>query len=356
MKKSFLLISVIFFVSFMFASTPEKLAEVDNLMLEKAKQFKDAIATSKGYRSGVYIYQRRSVTDYQQNPEKLVARLALLGFTDIYLGVNRWLNSGNRDEEKWLTAFNTTAHGFGMKVHILTLSSSKLWVDNKRIYDDVKNVIDFNYTNKKEVRFDGISADLEPHIMKKGHVERPKELLWEWHGTDNYGVGNDNDKLCERMVDVMARARKEMGKKLEFSQAQGFFIQGRYDKGELSWGSAHQMLEHVDQLIVMAYNFRPTRVLEMARPTLENAIKFPKSISIAVKTSLDTYGSEGPVTSFLPQGWDYMIEGLKFLVEKASEYPSFRGIDIFEFQGLEKMWDGTAVVDKRTNYEKTDSH
>ncbi len=356
MKRSSFFLTFVFFVSTLFATTPEQLAAVDNQMLEKAKLFKDAIATSKGFRSGVYIYQKRSVSDYQQNPEKLAARLALLGFTDIYLGLNRWLNSGNRDEEKWLTAFNTTAHNFGMKVHILTLSSSKLWVDNKRIYEDIKSVIDFNYTNKKEVRFDGISADLEPHIMKKGHVERPKDLLWEWHGTDNYGVGKDNDKLCERMVDVMARARKEMGKKLEFSQAQGFFIQGRYDKGELSWGSAHQMLKHVDQLIVMAYNYRPQRVLEMALPTLENAKNFPRSVSVAVKTSLDTYGSEGPVTSFQPQGWDYMIDGINFLVERASVYPSFRGIDVFEYQGLEKMWDGTAAADKRTNYEKTDNH
>lgn len=356
MKKLIFLLIITLSSSIVFADTPDQLAEVDSQMLARAKQFKEAIGTSNGYRSGVYIYQKRSVTDYIQSPEKLGARLALLGFTDVYLGLNRWLNSGNSDEEKWLIAFNTTAHKFGMKVHVITLSSARLWTDNKRIYEDIKSVLDFNYTNKKEVRFDGISADLEPHIMKQGHVERPKDLLWEWHGTDNYGVGKDNDKLCERMVDVLAKARKELGEKMEFSQAQGFFLQGRYDKGELSWGSADQLLKHVSQLIVMAYNYKPERVFEMARPSLEKAKDFPKSISIAIKTSLDTYGSEGPITSFQPQGWDYMINGIKFLVDNGSKYKSFRGIDIFEFQGFEKMWDGSATADKRTNYEKPINH
>lgn len=76
----------------------------------------------------------------------------------------------------------------------------------------------------------------------------------------------------------------------------------------------------------------------MAEPTLRNAVNFPKSISIAIKTSLNTYGSEGPSTSFQPQGWDYLIEGIQFLIESASHYPAFRGVDVFEFQGLEKMW------------------
>lgn len=356
MKKIILFGIITLFAVNINAQSPEQLADVNGEMLQRAIEFKKAIGTSAGFRSGVYIYQKRSYADYEKKPAQLAARLALLGFTDVYLGMARVLTSGNRDEQKWIETFNINAHKYGMKVHILSLSSSKLWVENKRIFEDCNEIINFNYANKKEVRFDGVSADLEPHIMKKGHIEKPKELLWEWHGTDNYGVGKDNDLLCKRMVEVMEKARKELGKQFELSQAQGFFIQGRYDNGELSWGSAHQLLQYCNSLIVMAYNFRPERVLEMARPSLENAKDFPKSISVAIKTSLDTYGSEGPVTSFQPQGWDYLIKGIEYLMEKGSEYKSFRGIDIFEFQGFEKMWNNSAVADKRTDYEKTDSH
>lgn len=340
----------------LWSQSVEEAAAVSSEMLERAIQFKEAIKVSDGYRSAAYIYQKRSIEEYKDQPEKLAARLALLGFTDVYLAVTRMLSSGNSDEEKWIVNFNTHAHKYGMKVHIQSLHSSKLWVDNKRIFEDCKQVIDFNYSNKKEARFDGVSADLEPHIMKKGHVERPKDLLWEWHGSNNYGIGKDNDLLCKRMVEVMGKAKKELDKNIKLSQAQGFFIQGRYDKQELSWGSAHQLLKYCDFLIIMAYNYRPERVFEMALPSLENAKDFSKSISIAIKTSLDTYGSEGPVTSFQPQGWQYLIDGVRYLVERGAKYNAFRGIDIFEFQGFEKMWNGTAMEDKRINYEKPAGH
>ena len=318
----------------------ESKANVNDSLLARAAQFKEAIAVSEGYRSGVYIYDKRTVADYRKNPEELAARLALFGFTDVYLGVNRLLTSGNSDEIKWVVTFNTTAHELGMKVHLLSLSSSKLWIDNNKIVDDCRQFVDFNYINKKAVRFDGISADLEPHIMKKGHVERPKDLVWEWHGTDNYGIGKDNDLLCKRMVEVMQKARKELGKNFELSQAQGFFLQRRFDAGELSAGSAHQLLQSCSHLVVMAYNYQPQRVFEMAQPSLENADahNFTKSVSIAIKTSLDTYGSEGPVTSFQPQAWEYLIDAIRFLIKRGKEYSSFRGIDIFEFQGLELMF------------------
>lgn len=353
MKKVFIFPILFFCFGFVQAQNFEDIANVNPTMLQRAKQFKNALGTSNGYRSGVYIYQKRSIKEYEKNPSQLAARLALLGFTDVYLGAGRMFVDGNIDEEKWISSFNSTAHKFGLKVHVAALSSAKLWVDNKRIIEDCSSIINFNYSNKKAVRFDGVTADLEPHIMKKGHVDRPKELLLEWHGTDNFGIGKDNDLLCKRMVEVMEKSKKELGKEFEFSQAQGFFIQGRYDKGELAWGSANQLLKYTNWLILMAYNYKPERVLEMARPSLENAKDFPKSISVAIKTSLDTYGSEGPVTSMLPQGWNYLIESIQFLVEKGSKYNAFRGIDIFEFQGLEKMWNGTAIEDKRTNYQKS---
>jgi hypothetical protein len=142
------------------------------------------------------------------------------------------------------------------------------------------------------------------------------------------------------MTEVMQKTRNEIGKNFEFSQAQGFFLQRRFDSGELSSGSAHQLLQYCDFLIVMAYNFRARRVFEMAQPSLENADvhHLPKSVSIAIKTSLDTHGDEGEVTSFKPQGWEKLLENILFIVSKSADYQSFRGIDIFEFQGLEEMW------------------
>lgn len=88
----------------------------------------------------------------------------------------------------------------------------------------------------------------------------------------------------------------------------------------------------------MAYNYKAERVFEMAKPILTAAGDKEKTVSVCVKTSLGTVGDEGPITSFQTHGWDYMINALQFLMNESSRFVSFRGIDIFEFQGFEIMW------------------
>ena len=176
MKKVFIFTILLFCFGFVQAQNLEDIANVNPTMLERAKQFKKALGTSNGFRSGVYIYQKRSIKEYEKNPSQLAARLALLGFTDVYLGAGRMIEDENIDEIKWVCEFNIYAHKYGMKVHIESLSSSRLWVDNKPIFKNCNDIINFNYSNKKEIRFDGITADLEPHIQKKGFIERPKEI------------------------------------------------------------------------------------------------------------------------------------------------------------------------------------
>jgi len=325
------------------------------MMLRRAKEFKEAIRTAGGeYKSGVYIY-RKTINDsqYADNPEKLAARAALLGFTDVYLGASTLIRNKEKKQLEWVRRFNTAAHKYGLKVEVLNFSNTKyLYASPPPVARFTDEVEDYNNSVKVAERFDGLSADLEPHIMKKGHPERPANLLYEWDGENGWGKGKDNEMLQKLTLDAIASARKYLGNKLLFNQAIGSFVQKRYDKGETKWGSAHQYLKYCNWLIIMAYNYKPESVFSMSEPTLINAEEFPKSISIAIKTSLDTYGSEGPVTSFMPQGWDYMINGISYIIDKASAYPSFRGLDIFEWKGFEEMWDGTAVADGRTNYVK----
>lgn len=89
----------------------------------------------------------------------------------------------------------------------------------------------------------------------------------------------------------------------------------------------------------MAYNYQAKRVIETATPVLTAASQYPKSVSIAIKTSLNTVGGDGPLTSFQPQGWDNLISSLKYILTEAKKFNTFRGIDLFEFNGLEIMWE-----------------
>ncbi len=311
-------------------------AGITDTMAMRAEAYRTAMRSAGNYRYGVYIYTRRSIDDYGREPVKLAARLAVLGFTDVYLGCEAALGDGDLTRLRWQKAFIEAAHKWGMAVWALRLSSGRLYVGNEKLYEDCKSVIDYNYSVKKSQRFDGVSADLEPHIFKAGFIDRPKELKLAW--SNNYFPGGDNDLLLERTVEVMKIAKKEL-EPLKLSQAMGFFFQPRVDSGLLTHGGASEFLQYCDYLVVMAYNYRKERIWEMAKPLIVDAGEKPASISVCVKTSLGTHGDEGPVTSLQPHGWGNLLPTMRYLVEQGSAHKSFRGVDVFEFQGFEIIWE-----------------
>jgi hypothetical protein len=119
MKKLLILTLLTLSIVSLRAQNPEDIANVNSVMFERARQFRDALGTSTGHRSGVYVYHKRTIKEFENNPAQLAARLALLGFTDVYLGAGHMYNGENATEEKWIFEFNTNAHKFGMKVHIV---------------------------------------------------------------------------------------------------------------------------------------------------------------------------------------------------------------------------------------------
>jgi len=312
-----------------------KTANLSADQLERAVEFSKAIKTAEGkYRSGAYVYKSRSMADYEKEPEKLAARLTIMGITDVYLACNDALGKKDDNWLKWQKRFIKKSHEYNMKVHALCMASMRIYTGNEKIYEEAKVLLDYNYSVSKNERFDGVSADLEPHILKKGFVDYPKGLDLYW--SNNYGIGSDNDLLLKRTVEAMKIAQREF-KPLPVHQALGFFFQPRVNKGELKYGGADQFLQYCDYVLVMAYNFRKARIWEMSEPLLIAAGDKPQSVNICIKTSMETVGDEGAVTSLQPQGWKNLLETMEFLIEKGFGYKSFRGIDIFEFQGLEKM-------------------
>lgn len=311
--------------------------EVTSEMRLRAIDFKNAIETRGDLlnRSSVYIYQSITIKKYINNPQDLVAKLTMLGFTDVYIAYDK-PSRFPHIPKRWYLKFNKLAHKNGIQIHALSLSNLRLYVSDEPIKYALEEIKEFNNSVSAIHRFDGISADLEPHLLKINSIHRPKGLTLAWQQNDV--IGGDNDLLLKRTVEVMALAKKEMGS-LKLNQALGFFFQHPYDTGLLSWGSAHQFLQHCDHVVVMAYNYRAKRVVEMATPVLRAAKDYPQSVSIAVNTSLNTVGDEGPLTSLQPQGWDNLITSLEYILLEAKTFRSFRGIDVFEFGGLEIMWE-----------------
>jgi len=311
---------------------------ISDKMKQRAIDFKNVIQTNSeiGLRSSTYIYSSRTIKKYLNNPQELVSKLALLGFTDVYISFDKpgtlYIDLG------WYKVFNKLAHENNIKIHALSLSNLQLYVSDALVKTDIDWVKDYNNSVGPTERFDGLSADLEPHILKLEYPNRPAGLTLAWNSETSYGIGKDNDLLLKRTVEVMSLAKNEKGS-LTLNEALGFFFQPRFDTGILSWGGAQQFLQYCDQVVVMAYNYQAKRVVEMATPLLVAAADYPRSVSVAVKTSLNTVGNDGPLTSFQPQGWDNLITSLEYIVKECKKYNTFRGMDFFEFAGFEIMWE-----------------
>jgi hypothetical protein len=316
----------------------EKTADVTPAMIKRAAQFRAAIQTDRQFRSGIYVYASRSVKDYALAPEKLAARLKLLGFTDVYV---------KPQPPDWRRAFIRAVHEHGMRVHAQTLERSRLFVDDEEVIKDCAAVLEYNKSVASEERFDGVAADLEPHIMKRNHARRPKELALVWDSEKNSGIGRDNDLLLKRTADVLALARKTI-QPLPLGEAVGSFFQTRYDAGETANGSAGQFLQSCDTLIVMAYNSKKERIWEMAEPTIKAAGRKPACVSVCIKTSHGTRNGKAEPSSLQSLGWDNMIDAVKYIMSKGKKTHAFMGVDIYEFQGFEMMW-ADAVVDQPRN-------
>lgn len=325
----------------------EKNAALTPGMLARAAQFRAAIRTDGGvYRSGVYIYASRSVKDYAGAPGKLAARLGLLGLTDVYLTCESGKAAAIGDALEWRKTFIRSAHAAGMRVHAQTLERGSLFAGDGAVLEDCAAVLEYNKSAGPDERFDGVAADLEPHIMKRNAPGRPQNLALIWDSEKNSGVGKDNDLLLRRTTDVLALTRKTIGP-LPLRQAVGFFFQTRFDAGEVANGDAGQFLQSCDALIVMAYNCKKERIWDMALPTLKAAAPGARCVSVCIKTSHGLKDGKPDPTSLQPRGWDAMVDAVKYIMSKGKSAPAFMGVDIYEFQGFEMMWSGRVTAQPR---------
>lgn len=296
-------------------------------MARKAEDFRSALK-AKGLRNGIYVYSA-TVKQYADEPEKLAARLSVLGFDDVYMSCNR---KRLQEREEWTRRFVSKCHSYGMRVQAMRMENLQMLVDHGRAKTEIDILADYNASVSKKERIDGISADIEVHIAKKA---RGYDFLpYVWDAPDSFGPGKDKDALLKLSIELFDYAYPLTGKAgLELSEALSCNFQGYYDKGQVEWGSTSQYLDRCDYAIMMAYYPTMESIFEKSEPALKDARR-EKCVSVALKTAMNSMKS----ASLQPQGWDYLLEALRYLNGKCSAYPSFRGIDLFHYQGLEEMW------------------
>ena len=313
-------------------SADAEIAGATPQMLERAASLSRILNFRPEYRRGVFMYDR-TLSVYEQNPEKLAARCKMLGLTDIYYSFSD-KHAADKKYSDRTAAFCAIFHKHGFKVHALKYDGAEAFASAAYVKNSAATVLNYNQSVKPESRFDAVAADLEPHILKKGRPYVPKDLKYYW---DKNGASADNDQLVKQALSILAAAKQELNG-LELSEALGCFFESRYQKGEMPSASVNNFLESCAFVTLMAYSNKPEKIFRMSELQLKNS-KRPGSVAICVKTSVGTFNDEGAETSLQPQGWNKLIEAMDHITKAAEKYPAFRGIDFFEYAGLEKMWE-----------------
>ena len=315
-------------------STDAVTAQVTPQMQERAASLSRILNFKAEYRRGVFMYDR-TLSVYEKNPEKLAARCKILGLTDIYYSFSD-KHAADKKYSGRAAVFTALFHKYGLKVHALKYDGAEAFASDSYVKKSAGTVLDYNQSVKPESRFDAVIADLEPHILKKGRSFVPVNLEHYWNN-DGYGPGKSNDRLVKQALSILALAKQELNG-LEIAEALGFFFESRYLKGELPSASINNFLGPCAFVTLMAYANKPEKIFRMSESQLKNSPR-PGSVAVCLKTSVGTLNDDGIESSLQPQGWDKLIEAADYVTKEAGKYPAFRGIDFFEYAGLEKMWE-----------------
>lgn len=307
-------------------------AEVTELMLSKAEAYRtNALSAEKALDNGIYVYTA-TVTAYASVPAQLAARIALLGFRTVYLspGKNKITSA-----DSWLRTFIATCSDYGVKVYALRLSeAAMLAASDKTIAAEVDLITTYNGKVAANERFAGISADIEPHTYKTDTAGTG----YVWNSTTNYGIGKDNDMLLKMTIDRLSYAAGLLhAAGLELQEAVWYNYQIYYDQGELSYGSVSQFLDGgCNWVSDMVYRNKTASIWEKSEPMLKASTK-SSTVSTCLKTA-----TNGEASSTLHyNGWNALLETLATIRDRSLAYESFRGIDMFTYEGLETMWKWT---------------
>lgn len=306
-------------------------ADITENMVAKAEAYRIATHNEYNLRNGIYVYST-TVEAYKNAPEKLAARIAVLGFRDVYLSCGKSMISS---ADTWLRTFIAKCSDYNVKVYALRIANVNMLISTDPVKEETDLVKNYNYSVRTKEKFAGISADLEPHTAK-GENHPGSALPYTWDSSTNFGIGRDNDNLLKRTLMAMECAGKELHPSLNLNQAVSVSFQENYNKGQLSYGSASQFLQYCDYLVVMAYFADKEDIWNRSKPCIEAADK-DKSISICVKTAKNNVATD----SLRDKGWNSLLETMSWLKNQGLEYPSFRGLDVFTYEGLEIMWGWT---------------
>lgn len=302
-------------------------ADLTEAQIQRAEEFRRVAVDSAGRtRNAVYVYTK-SVGAFSSAPEKLAARIAVLGFNDVYLSPGKSLYTNPND---WIRTFIRTLSGYGIDVHAQRLpvtgsSGLELLTSESAIDAEIALVSGYNNQVASDERFAGLSADIEVHTIKSG-------FSYTW----DKGASSDTLlRMAQSALEYAGKKLKSVDPNLKLSEAIAMPYDKYYNEGKFTNGSSGHFLKSCDWVILMDYYTKDTQLQRYARASFDNATK-DASVSVALKVK----GSGGDAF----QDWNALLLSLRGLFETSIGYKNpagftpFRGLDFFTYEGLENLW------------------
>jgi len=287
---------------------------------------------------GVYVYNA-SIEKYKEHPEKLADAIASFGFNTVYLGVSSRRLNVDEPYTSYIRNLTAALYTKSIKLHCTMFETN---IFGEEMDNGVRAYWTYQKGSTVKQRFQGISFDIEAHTMTERnadwkHVAEKYNINTYWKGENGYGADGPNSKIMKIVLTQIKEIKDAIkDKNAVYSEAIGHFYEDHFVTGDFSVGGINDYTKDCDYAIIMNYTDDAKRLIRQSEMELKNAIK-PLSVEIAIKTVDNGVGEL--TTSYADEGWDAMMDGLNKLCLASKPYPSFRGIGIFDFSGLEKMWD-----------------
>lgn len=284
---------------------------------------------SPGLERSIIVYSR-TLERFRGKEELLAEACASAGFNMAHMSVSpaRLQAPGEYTDgvRRALSAF----HRRGIQVFALFLNDASAIVSPEKAAAGAKAVLDFNAVPSPSGRFDGLSADLEPNMLKADSPERPKGFPLAWDSEGGWGPDGANLKLLERTLLALKSAREAAPDLKLHAFYSPSWMKHMPAGGEGRSGSPAAFLGVCDRIILMAYCGSPEETAGISKKAFRLAVR-DASVTVCVKAR------KGAADSLGASGLEAFSRNIQSLSVGIFGKSQAAGISIYEFEGLHEI-------------------
>lgn len=275
----------------------------------------------------VYIY---TYTINSWDPQELAQACMDLGVTKVILSTNSTKLSEDEGYEERIANIISELHKKKIIVAGLFLESLSAYNNSNKVNEFFESFLNYQNLHSLSQKYDELSFDLEPHAIREELGYNSYQGNY-WNSNNGYGIGNSNDLLLEKTIDILSNIRELYPGKI--SQANTVWFQEIEMEGKVAHGKVSHFLEEVDEIILMDYSTNQEDIISRVVRELKDS-NYEKSITVCLSTERNAPSS----SSFYKKTYGELLETRENVVNELSSYNSFAGMCNFDFGSLYELY------------------